>query len=87
VVDVLTELSVWSDAINNIYFVPLLLDPSAGKAFADLMQWGAARRILALGLKRDGRVNVNPPGNEPLRDGDLAIVVSAKRPERIDLAG
>ena len=54
-------------------------------SYAELGSWGHDQRMLMLGVKRGGRIHINPGSDFALEQGDQAILIGDTRPEDINI--
>jgi voltage-gated potassium channel len=83
VIDVLEELTVWNDAINNIFIVPVQ-NPD-GHSVSDLRAWAGGHHTTLLGVRSGKAIEINPDGDRALQAADAAILVCRKRPHSLQL--
>ena len=69
---------------QQIYMVEI--QSMADWRFAELWEWGQARRLLLLGITRGDQIHLNPERDFALAAGDRAVIIGDDRPEHIDTA-
>ncbi|MFZ9890009.1 MAG: hypothetical protein ACO3JL_21135, partial [Myxococcota bacterium] len=75
--EVLLDLASNDDG-QQIYMVPV--EPGIAQTFADVQRVLAQRECLAIGLRRAGKLQLNPGASAAVVDGDIAVCVGATRP-------
>lgn len=61
------------------------IEQAEGKSYRELVLWNLERSYSVVGYKRGDEIHLSPSAQEPLRDGDLAILVGKERPSSIHL--
>lgn len=62
--------------LSSVFSLVELATPAdwAGKSLIDL-NLRAKRKLNVIGIRRDGRLNINPEATEPLREEDILVVI------------
>ena len=85
VINVLREMSAGRAERSSLFIVPLALADGATKSVADVCRWAEQNHAMLVGIRRQGRVQLNPRRADPLSPDDAVIIISASRPESIIL--
>ncbi|MCA9566466.1 MAG: NAD-binding protein [Myxococcales bacterium] len=65
---------------SNTYGQEFYTVPTPGATWNECQHKLVEIGALPLGLRRDGKVMINPPGSEAIRPGDMALCIAPERP-------